>query len=303
MWSNWFGKKKTAAPAVAGEPLTAIQLNVVILSDLGMIRTNNEDMGLFVRNASEDVIRRKGYLLVVADGMGGHQAGEVASRLAADTVSEAYFHSADSTGIEKALEKAFRTANEKIFSLSASDPSYRGMGTTCTAIAIVGSQVFFGHAGDSRAYLLSGGVIRQVTEDHTYVQELVRAGEITGEEAAQHPKRNILTNAMGTKPSLRVDTGLFPQGFGFQDRILLCSDGLYDYLPDDELAEMLTGRSLQEAAEMMVSEAKRRGGHDNITVVIAEKLGSSPANAFRETRDLEIPQSIQAPQTKETELP
>ena len=132
MWSKWFGKKKTEEgapvgvygskgagndlPAAVAGPL--VQLNVVVLSDLGMIRTNNEDMGLFVRNASEDVIRRKGYLLVVADGMGGHLAGEVASKLAADTISEEYFH-AGHNDIGKSLDKAFRSANEKIFSKSA----------------------------------------------------------------------------------------------------------------------------------------------------------------------------------------
>ncbi|RYY61585.1 MAG: Stp1/IreP family PP2C-type Ser/Thr phosphatase [Chitinophagaceae bacterium] len=304
MWSKWFGKKKVAGQAVSsGAPQADVQLNVVILSDLGMIRTNNEDMGWFVRNSSEEIIRQKGYLLVVADGMGGHQAGEVASNLAAETVSEVYFHSGDKTGIEKSLDKAFRSANEKIYSLSSSDAAYRGMGTTCTAIAIVGNQIFYGHAGDSRAYLIKKGVVTQVTEDHTYVQELVKAGEITHAEAARHPKRNILTNAMGTKPSLRVDTGRHAGEFGFHDRILLCSDGLYDYIADNELAEILDGRSLQDAAETMVNEAKRRGGHDNITVVIAEKLNPSAPAATRETRDIKIPQSIQAPQTKETELP
>ncbi|RYY52776.1 MAG: Stp1/IreP family PP2C-type Ser/Thr phosphatase [Chitinophagaceae bacterium] len=302
MWSKWFGKKKivTASTEPDQGPLT--QLNVVVLSDLGMIRTNNEDLGLFVRNASEEIIRRKGYLLVVADGMGGHQAGEVASRIAAETVSGEYFH----TGINdipKSMEKAFRVANEKIFSMASSDAACRGMGTTCTAVAIVGGQVFFGHAGDSRAYHIRSGQVTQVTQDHTYVQELVSLGEITAEEASRHPKRNILTNAMGTKPSLRVDTGLDPLDFGFDDRILLCSDGLYDYIGDHELGEILQGHTLQDAAEKMVAEAKRRGGHDNITVVIAEKINPSGLVTTRETRDIEIPLTIGAPQTKETELP
>lgn len=297
MWNKWFGKKQTVAHPSPGDAGYEGQLNVVVLTDLGMVRTNNEDMGLFYRTDDEDIVRKKGYMLVVADGMGGHQAGEVASRMAAETVCQSYFHSNGNTGIEKSLERAFNNANEKIYQLSSSDAACRGMGTTCTVVVLNGSEIYYAHAGDSRAYQFRNGTGTRITTDHTYVQELVASGEITDAEAAKHPKRNILTNAMGTKPSLRTDTGKHSMAFEPDDRILVCSDGLYDYLADDELAAILQGRSLQEAAEYMVSEAKQRGGHDNITVVLAEKINRVNTVAGHATRDVEVPQ------TKETELP
>ena len=175
MWRKLFGtkNKKSTVPAT-NEAVVAGALRVVILSDLGNIRTNNEDMGLFFRNASEEVIRQKGYLLIVADGMGGHQAGEVASAMAAETVSQEYFHGPDQSDLAKQLSKAFIAANNKIYGLSSSNASYRGMGTTCTAVVVVNQSIWFAHAGDSRAYLVREGAISQITEDHTYVQELVK---------------------------------------------------------------------------------------------------------------------------------
>ncbi len=306
MWRKLFGKKnKSTIPANTQESVDVGPLRVVILSDLGNIRTNNEDMGLFFRNASEEVIREKGYLLIVADGMGGHQAGEVASNLAAETVSQLYFHGPDQSGIEKQLSKAFVAANEKIYGLSGSNAAYRGMGTTCTAVVVVNQAIYFAHAGDSRAYLVKDGIISQITEDHTYVQELVKSGEITAAEADTHPKRNILTNAMGTKPTLRVDSARYELAFEQDDRLLLCSDGLYDYLSAEEIRVMLERHSLQDAATSLVNEAKRRGGHDNITVVIAERVNLDAPGSGHETRDIQIPVTGNnpIPITTETLLP
>jgi PPM family protein phosphatase len=300
MWSKWFGRKKNVPAEAVMQDLPEITLEVAILSDLGMIRTNNEDTGLFFRTADEAIRRRKGYLLVVADGMGGHQAGEVASALAAQTVSDEYFHTPDST-ITSSLEKSFRVANERIYLKSTSDAAFHGMGTTCTAMVIAGEEIFYAHAGDSRAYHISNGAIRQVTQDHTYVQELVNAGEISQAEAAVHPKRNILTNAMGTKPVLRVDAGRHPDRLGDGDVVLLCSDGLYDYLSDEELLSMLDNRTLAQAAKEMVDTAKQRGGHDNITVVMAQRTDSAVSMHARETRDIGVHTDV--PQTQETQLP
>ncbi len=302
-WNKLFGRKDKnkvdhEASTAAIEPL-----NAVVLSDLGNIRTNNEDIGRFFRMADEDVIKQKGYLLVVADGMGGHEAGEVASRIAAETVSEYYFNSEAGLGIEKSLSKSLTAANKRIYNMSAANKMYKGMGTTCTCIALVGDSIYFGHVGDSRAYLIkSNKTIEQITTDHTYVQELVNSGEITQEEAAHHPKRNILTNAMGTKPDTMVDTGMHPAKFGEHDRILLCSDGLYEYIKDEEMVSILLNHDLHEAASIFIGEAKKRGGHDNITVVLAER--NSKANSpeqgnysQKETRDFEIPT------TREIDLP
>jgi protein phosphatase len=162
---------------------------------------------------------------------------------------------------------------------------------------VIDQSVYYGHVGDSRAYVLKNNLLSRITEDQTYVQELVNSGDITVEEAEIHPKRNILTNAMGTKPELRIETGkcdfLFEQG----DKLLLCSDGLYDYLKDEEMAEILVNKPLPEAAAFMIAETKRRGGHDNITVVLAEKIESVKETTSKETRDFDLPQ------TKEYDLP
>ncbi|MEP7163243.1 MAG: Stp1/IreP family PP2C-type Ser/Thr phosphatase [Ferruginibacter sp.] len=298
-WLNFlFGKKETQnTPENSNESYEAGNLKVIVLSDLGNIRTNNEDMGLFFRIADENIIREKGYLLIVADGMGGHQAGEVASKMAADIISREYFKQNGNSSVEKNLSKVFALANKNIFEKASSQKAFNGMGTTCTALVVIDQAVYFAHVGDSRAYIQKGDSITQITEDHTYVQELVNSGDITAEEAATHPKRNILTNAMGTKPDLRIDTGKCKFNFENNDRLLICSDGLYDYLNDKELKEILQNNLLRNAADYMVQEAKLRGGHDNITVVLAERSDASKEKPVKETKDLDLPQ------TKEYDLP
>ena len=295
-WKKRKKEKKEISESKA-EVTNSGNVRVVVQSDLGNIRLNNEDMGMFYRIADENILKEKGYLLIVADGMGGHKAGEVASRMATEIISQEYFKKNANGSIEKNLFKAFELANKQIYDMSSSNAAYHGMGTTCTAIVVADQTVYYAHVGDSRAYFFKKDVITRITEDHTYVQELVKKGDITAKEAETHPKRNILTNAMGTKPSLRIDTGKFKISFEKGDRLLLCSDGLYDYLKDEELAQILKTKSLQEAAEYMIIEAKRRGGHDNITVVLAEKTETETATTAKETRDFDIPV------TKEHELP
>jgi len=273
-------------------------VKVVIKTDLGNVRTNNEDSGSFFKVADENIIREKGYLLLVADGMGGHNAGEVASKMAVEIIGEEYFKQNGDNNKERILSKAFNTANKKIFDLASVNDGYRGMGTTCTALVIAGKTVCYAHAGDSRAYLYKNKSMTRLTEDHTYVQQLVKNGDITPEEAETHPQRNILTNAMGTKPHLRVDTGKSSITFDQNDRLLLCSDGLYDYLNDNELSEALHYESLQDAADYLVAEAKRRGGKDNITVVLAEKLLTSKETGLKLTRDVDLPKL-----TRDADLP
>jgi Serine/threonine protein phosphatase len=295
-WKKLFRKNKDQNHS---EFIESGTLKAVVLSDLGNIRTNNEDVGMFYRIADDAITNEKGYLLMVADGMGGHKAGEVASKLAVETVSKEYFRVNGNDGnIEKKLAKAFAMANKRIFELASSQKSMHGMGTTCTALVVVSDSVYFAHAGDSRAYFFKKRSVERITEDHTYVQELVKLGEIRAEEADTHPKRNILTNAMGTKVDLRVDTGKCESSFEIGDRLMLCSDGLYDYFSDEELAEIVgSNTSLQETAEYLISETKKRGAHDNITVVLAEKFEIGTDAPARETRDFDIPQ------TKEYDLP
>lgn len=289
---NLFGKKKKKKHQTVVNEFDNGSVKAVVMTDLGNVRTNNEDVGLFFR---VEEAHEKGCLMMVADGMGGHNAGEVASRMAADIISHEYFKQNGS--VEKSLSRSFELANKKIFEMSQSNRSMKGMGTTCTTLVVIGSDIYYSQVGDSRAYLLKQNKIYQITEDHTYVQELVNKGEITIIEASTHPKRNILTNAMGTKESLRIDTGKFALPIEEKDRLMICSDGLYDYLNDDDIARILGGNSLHNAASEMVDEAKKRGGHDNITVVLAEKISLQPGTNDKETRDVDIPL------TKEFDLP
>jgi protein phosphatase len=241
----------------------------VVLSDIGNARANNEDVGLFSWGADQKINREKGFLMLVADGMGGHNAGEVASRMAVDIINQEYFRLNDPIG--KSLRKAFELANKKIFATSRSNRSMKGMGTTCTAIVVTDTIIYYAHVGDSRAYHLTGDEIFRITTDHTYVGELLRRGAITIEQALMHPGRNILTNALGSAESLHVDAGEFPHSFEEKDRLLVCSDGLYEYLSDQEIAAIMSTNSLRNGAKELVDEAKKRGGRDNITVVLAEK--------------------------------
>jgi PPM family protein phosphatase len=296
-WKKLFGNKNSQANEKKILPAAPIDLKVAVVTDLGNIRTNNEDTGLFFRVADPQVTREKGALLMVADGMGGHAAGEVASKMAADTITKEYFKNGTAGNIEKSLSKIFALANKNIYGASSANQALRGMGTTCTALVVVDKLVYYAHVGDSRAYMVKKDSITRITTDHTYVQQLVQEGQITAAEAEEHPQRNILTNAMGTKPQIRIDTGRFYMPFEENDTLLVCSDGLYDYLEDAEIAAMVNGNSPQEAADALVAEAKKRGGHDNITVVLAAKTGTAATSASKETRDFVLPV------TKEIDLP
>lgn len=288
-WKKNKNKKQQVPEDTQPEVPDTSTIKVVVKTDLGNVRTNNEDAGTFVKIADENVIREKGYLLFVADGMGGHNAGEVASKIALETISDEYFKKDSHADKEKALSNAFVTANKKIYELAQANQSYKGMGTTCTVVVVAGQNIYFAHAGDSRAYIFKNETITQITEDHTYVQQLVKNGDITEAEAIVHPQRNVLINAMGTKPTLRVDTGKAILTFEKNDRLLLCSDGLYDYLSDEELAAALFKNPLQEIADYLIAEAKRRGGKDNITVVLAEKTETATENESKLTRDITLP--------------
>ncbi|MVM36934.1 Stp1/IreP family PP2C-type Ser/Thr phosphatase [Spirosoma sp. HMF3257] len=243
---------------VPTEPLLADEVTAVVVSDLGNIRQNNEDTGLFVRLADEGIRRIKGHLLLVADGMGGHLAGEVASQMAAEIINREYFQHTES--IEKSLLRAFQMANRQIFNEARQHNAFRGMGTTCTAIVVHDQQLYFAHVGDSRAYLFKTGQLIQLTQDHTYIQELLRSGEITPEAAASHPERNVLTQAMGTKVDVRVDLGRCVLPFDSGDRLLLCSDGLYEYCLEADFVRVLQQHNLHDAADELVTMAKNRGG-------------------------------------------
>jgi protein phosphatase len=234
------------------------------------------------RNANEDSLFVDAPLFVVADGMGGAQAGEVASRAAA----ESFAQNLPPGPPERLLEETIAGANRTIHELARKDPSLAGMGTTTTAalVDLDGEEVAIGHVGDSRAYRLRGGKFEQLTRDHSLVEEMRRKGQLTDAQAEDHPQRSIITRALGPEPEVDVDLQTVPAQAG--DVFLICSDGLTTMLADAKIAHIL-GRatSLQSAVRALVDEANRAGGRDNITVVLfrlEDADGSDGADATKE---------------------
>lgn len=216
------------------------------------------------RRANEDSMLTRSPLFVVADGMGGAQAGEVASRLAVESFHEGLDPSA---GPEAELADHARAANARIHELSQSDPDHAGMGTTLTAVYVGEEEVAIANVGDSRAYCLRAGDLLRLTDDHSLVDELIRQGKLTPEEAEDHPQRSIITRALGPEPTVEVDTRSYRARPG--DIYMLCSDGLTTMVPEPKLAEVLLSHSrLREAGEALIATANDAGGRDNITVIL-----------------------------------
>lgn len=236
-------------------------------TDVGRVREGNEDSYLV-----------EAPLFVVADGMGGHIAGDVASQTAVRVISEmAKERSPDQDG---ALAGYIKKANQEIFAKASEDPQLSGMGTTCTLVHLDGSTAHFAHVGDSRAYLFRDDQMSQITEDHTLVERMVREGRIQREEAATHPQRSVITRALGIDGDVEVDEVDIEVVDG--DRLLLCSDGLSSMLDAPTIARILRdGGSAQRTADVLVEEANTAGGEDNITVVVIDigKKGDGPPPA------------------------
>ena len=242
-------------------------LRVAAATDVGLKREHNEDAYLVWAPAAADERERKGELLVVADGMGGSAAGEVASRTAVDTVVREFSTCEGST--EGALRHALESAHRAIHDMGRARSELAGMGTTCTAVAVRGDEVHFAHVGDSRAYLLRDGAIRQLTADHSLVAQLVQQQLMTQEQAKVDPRRNVLTRSIGIGESIEVDSGRLEGGMRPGDTLMLSSDGLHGLVADDELAAHVDGVGLDQACAALIALARERGGHDNITVVLA----------------------------------
>jgi protein phosphatase len=216
------------------------------------------------RRRNEDSFVVAPPLFAVADGMGGAQAGEVASKLAAAALEDTDLGTA---GGEERVVALIQEANRRVYERSNADPAASGMGTTITAALVEGTKVTFGHVGDSRAYLLRDGVMEQLTEDHSLVNELMKSGKLSAEEAETHPQRSVITRALGTDPDVDVDTFVVEAHEG--DLFLICSDGLTTMVGDEEILELLEKYhdDLDRAAKSLVAAANRAGGEDNITVV------------------------------------
>ncbi|MET0800135.1 MAG: Stp1/IreP family PP2C-type Ser/Thr phosphatase [Actinomycetota bacterium] len=239
-----------------------MRMEVGVASDIGQVREGNEDSYLV-----------EAPLYAVADGMGGHRGGEVASNLALDTI-EAMFRAGDGT-----LADQVRAANRAVHERSLQDRRVSGMGTTVTAVVVEDATVRLAHVGDSRAYLLRAGDLRQITADHTLVARMVTAGEISRQEADVHPHRNVLTRSIGTEASVKVDED--DLALLDDDRLLLCSDGLTDMVSEDQIKAILEAEpDPQRAANRLVKAANRAGGVDNITALLLHahaEGGDAPA--------------------------
>lgn len=283
-WKSWFRRfrlakrreegEPSAPPAPVTRPTQCPRLTLGWATDVGRQRTHNEDTVLVIE------LEQAGYhstppaaLLVLADGMGGHLAGEVASALAARTAAQhilqacmtllpIHEHSASEPSLKEVLTGAFQRANEMV------TERVPGGGTTLLCALILGNRAYIASVGDSRAYLISPEGCSQITRDHSIVDIMVELGQITAEEAVHHPQRNVLYRAVGQKGPLEVDTFFchIPPG----GALLLCSDGLWEMVSEEEIARVVTtSSSLQEACEVLVEKANQAGGKDNISIIIA----------------------------------
>ena len=234
------------------------------LTDTGRVRSMNEDY-VFV---SERPIGKLPNLFVVADGMGGHNAGERASSYAVEVLLENIRKSKERNPV-KVLRYATEHANDCVYQEAMTKEGCRGMGTTMVAATLIKDTLYITNVGDSRLYVI-GNKIRQITHDHSLVEEMVRMGKLTREEGKNHPNKNIITRAVGVKETVAVDC--FEEKIGNRDVILLCSDGLTNMVSDEQIQQIIkTEKNLQKAAELLVETANRNGGRDNITVLLISR--------------------------------
>ena len=235
-------------------------------TDIGKVRVSNEDQAIALTNASGNV------LLVVCDGMGGQNKGDLASSLAIHTIVTSFKSRKGFLNAYFAklwVSRAIREANRSIYEQSQSNPNYRGMGTTVTLLLIIKDIAILGHVGDSRCYFLKNHHdLVQMSEDQTYVNYLLRTEQITPEEALTHPKRHVLMNALGIYPSASIDLKTFPY---LNEGVLLCSDGLYNNVPFDDIAAIVKGNdTIEQKVNELIAIGNKNGGSDNIAVVLWE---------------------------------
>lgn len=277
-------EKTVARPTDPGIiPLTVIG---AALTDVGAVRTSNEDSVALVVPDEIRKLGEKGVLAVVADGMGGHEGGEVASGIATSRVPETYYAAAGSP--QQCLLKAFELANRQIFDHAQKNPQLSGMGTTCTAVAVVNGMAYAAHVGDSRAYLIRSDEIYCMTEDHSATMELVKQGMISLSEARTHEERNVILRAMGTHAELEVSCWSTPFPMRGGDRLLLCSDGLYEQIEDKELASIVAAHTPEQGCRELIRISIERASSDNASAVILLLRGPGSAASMKETREVGI---------------
>lgn len=274
-------QSRTTQSQEPGTP--AHRLVVGARSDTGPTRELNEDYVDYYLPSSKDQMRSKGALFVVADGMGGYLAGEVASKEAVGRVMEEYY--ADpSPDAGASLIRAIGVANKLVHEHASSDPSKAGMGTTLVAAAIIGATVYIANVGDSRAYLISKNAITQITRDHSWVQEQIDAGLLTQDQVQRHPQRNLITRALGRRQAVEAD--LFEGTLMTGSAILLCTDGVHGPLAEDQVARAIRSMPPSRAAAQLVAQAGAKGGKDNATALIVQLV---PAEARAGSTDQPSP--------------
>jgi len=278
---RWLDRLRTIArPVLPPPPIIG-----AMLTDTGLVRDSNEDNVMFTLPGAEAP-----GLAVLADGMGGHSAGEVASGIAVSTIPETFFASHGT--VPQRLGAAFQAAHAAIRAHVRTAPETAGMGSTCTALAFADGGVFLAHIGDSRAYLLRERVLQQISEDHSLVASLVRAGRLTPEEAANSPDKNVILAALGISDQIKPQISGTRIAVQPGDVFVLCSDGLSDLVsPPDIESALCVAQSPEEACARLVEAAKAAGGHDNISVGVF-KVGGAPetetAGALRDTREVRL---------------
>jgi serine/threonine protein phosphatase PrpC len=241
-----------------------MRLMVAQRTDVGLKRQHNEDTVAYIIPKDREILARKGALFVVADGMGGHAAGEVASEMAVSTVTTLYYQ--DDGDAPDCLLRAIQYANAIIFQKAMENVEHNGMGTTCVAAILLGEVAYIANVGDSRAYLVRKGQARQISQDHSWVAEQVRAGAMSEADARQHEMRNMITRSLGSLPEVEVD--IFAEQVQEGDTLVLCSDGLSGMISDSEILTIVEHYSPQECVFRLIERANSYGGNDNITALV-----------------------------------
>ncbi len=265
-------------------------------TDLGRVRENNEDKFDFFEPGELHLLAQKGRVYAVADGMGGHTAGQVAAELALNHFIRAYFRDT-SSAIPASLTRAVRVANAHVVDVARNVAGRSGMGATLTAVVLRDDSLYIAQVGDSRCYRLRAGRLEQLTQDHSWVAEQVRAGNMSEVDAEQSPFRNVITRSMGGGPDVEPDVAPIELELG--DRFLLCSDGLSGMVPEAEITQLLGAGSASDAAWRLVDRANEYGGRDNITALVLDVYELAPWDSY-ETGAIPLMESAQ---TTSTEAP
>jgi protein phosphatase len=232
-------------------------------TDKGLLREINEDSCMIIPGCSSSL-----YAFIIADGMGGHNCGEIASRMTVDFVSESIRNSSklDDENIQQELCSIVEQANREVYEKAQQSEKFSGMGTTLTMAVMDGIKLTAAHVGDSRLYMIRGGEILQLTQDHSYIGELLRSGSLTREEAENHPRRNVITRAVGSSADIIVD--VISQQINEGDIFVLCTDGLTNMISEDELSRIVRDNEPEAACSRLIEAANKQGGDDNITVIV-----------------------------------